>query len=83
MGTFSRWTRVLIIAAGLAAVPVAFGGTGRVTVASACAADGAGGTCCDGAGTCYPNNCSDDECARVSEWWRSDGKPCDAVFPEG
>ena len=38
----------------------------------------AGGTCCPGAGVCYPGNGTFTQNA----WWRSDGKPCDAKVPE-
>lgn len=34
-----------------------------------------GGTCCDGAGTCYPNDCSSSECSQPNAYW-SGGGPC-------
>lgn len=34
-----------------------------------------GGTCCPGTGTCYPNDCSNLQCAQGNHFWVSTG-PC-------
>ncbi len=75
----SRWLKALVVAGGIAALPLTLGGaSGIVSINTACATGGGeGGTCCmETASHCYPNGCSQQSCMEDNRYWRTDGKPC-------
>lgn len=77
MSTPRRWKKVLVVCSAFAAVPLAFNGTSRVTLSTACAQTESGGTCCpESTSHCYPNGCSSSECMDPNRYWRTDGQPC-------
>lgn len=77
MSGVSRFLRVVLVAGGLAALPLTVGASGHLVKVNDAQCEQLGGTCCyeEGA-TCYPNNCSNQICSQARAYWKEGSGPC-------